>query len=241
MAGRRTRAWQPRCPEDGSTPLASTMSPTGSDPRRAAQDAALRARAVRGFSLIELVIVIALVAIVGAMSVPTILNMMTGMRVSSDARLVERELQTARLRAVATNRAMRLRFNCPAVGQYRLVEVIGTPTVPAPDDASAAAATRCGTTKYPETPAKKDWFESPTNDGPLNRLDWRVVFTATQSLEFWPDGTVHADAGGGSPWPQIPTNQTVVITLQQALGTSTQKAATQRQIQVNGVGKIALQ
>jgi len=186
-------------------------------------------------------IVVALVAIVGAMAVPSILNMLTGMRVSSEARLVERELQTARLRAVATNRAMRLRFNCPTAGQYRLVEVIGTPTVPAPDDANAAAATRCGMTKYPYPDTNKDWFESPNNDGPLNRLDWRVVFTASQSLEFWPDGTVHADAGGGSPWPQIPVNQTVSITLQQAMGTTTQKAATQRQIQVNGVGKIALQ
>jgi prepilin-type N-terminal cleavage/methylation domain-containing protein len=228
-------------PGTGVDAFAPTMSPIRPEPCRTADTAAPRPRGVRGFSLVELVIVVALIAIVSAMTVPSILNMMTGMRVSSDARLVERELQTARLRAVATNRAMRLRFNCPTAGQYRLVEVIGTPTVPAPDDDSAAAATRCGTTKYPYPDTNKDWFESPNNDGPLNRLDWRVVFTATQSLEFWPDGTVHADAGAGSPWPQIPANQSVTITLQQALGTTTEKAATERRIQVNGVGKIALQ
>ena len=198
-------------------------------------------RGVRGFSLIELIIVVAIIAIIGAMVVPTILNMMVGMRVSSEARLVERELQTARLRAVASNRAMRLRFNCPAANQYRLVEVIGTPTVPAADDANGAAATRCGMTKYPYPDSNNEWFESPNYDGPLNALDPRVVFVATETVEFWPDGTVHYDTGAGNPWPKIPANGVVTIRLQQAAGSSVAKAATERQIQVNGVGKIALQ
>lgn len=124
---------------------------------------------------------------------PTIINMAAGMRVAADARLVERELQTARLRAVAINRAMRVRFNCPAAGQSRLVEVIGTPTMPAPPDADSAAATRCGLAS-PHPDLQTDWFTAPNNDGPLNSLDRRVVFAATQTLEFWPDGTVRADA-----------------------------------------------
>jgi hypothetical protein len=52
---------------------------------------------------------------------------------------------------------------------------------------------------------------------------------------------VHADTGGGSPWAPIPDAQPVTIRLQQSAGTSTQKAATERRIQVNGVGKITLQ
>ena len=217
------------------------MPPTRLAGLRNARSLAVHSRAVRGFSLIELLIVVALVATVSAMVVPSILNMMTGMRVSAESRLVERELQTARLRAVGTNRAMRVRFNCPAVGQYRLVEVIGTPSVPAPDDANAAATTRCGLATYPYPDTNREWFQTPNNDGPVNRLDWRVTFAATQTLEFWPDGTVHADTGAGSPWAPIPDAQPVTIRLQQSQGTSTQKAATERRIQVNGVGKITLQ
>ena len=217
------------------------MPPTRPAGLRDARALTAHSRAVRGFSLIELLIVVALVAVVGAMVVPSILNMMTGMRVSAESRLVERELQTARLRAVGTNRAMRVRFNCPSVGQYRLVEVIGTPSAPAPNDANAAATTRCGLANYPYPDTNREWFETPNNDGPVNRLDWRVTFAATQTLEFWPDGTVHADTGGGSPWAPIPDAQPVTIRLQQSEGTSTQKAATERRIQVNGVGKITLQ
>jgi len=201
----------------------------------------LRVRGTRGFSLIELVVVIAVISIVAAIAVPTILGMLTNMRVNAQARLVERELQTARLRAVGTNRAIRLRFNCPGANQFRLVEVIGTPSVPAPADDDAAAATRCDLTAYPYPDANRDWFQSPNNDGPLNELDPRVEFTATQTLEFWPDGTVHANTGAGSPWPQIPSNGMVTLRLQRKDGSTAQKTASLRQIQVNGVGKIQLQ
>lgn len=196
---------------------------------------------VRGFSLIELVLVMGIMAILAAIAIPSILGMMAGMRVAADARLVERELQTARLRAVSTNRAMRVRFNCPTTGEFRLVELIGTPSVQAPHDADSAAATRCGLASYPYPDPETDWFTAPNNDGPLNRLDRRVVFVATQTLEFWPDGTVHANTGSGNPWPAIPADTPVTLRLQQAEGTSTAKAATERRIQVNGVGKITLQ
>jgi prepilin-type N-terminal cleavage/methylation domain-containing protein len=200
-----------------------------------------RARDVRGFSLIELVLVVAILAILGGIAVPTITSMMAGMRVSSAARLVERELQTARMRAVSANRAMRVRFNCPAVGQYRLVEVIGTPSVPAPADADGQAATRCNETSYPYPDSDTSWFTAPNYDGPLNRLDSNVVFVAVRTLEFWPDGTVHADTGAGNPWPAVAPNAPVTLRLQQAKGTTIAKAATERRIQVNGVGKITLQ
>lgn len=203
--------------------------------------AAAPARAVRGFSLIELMLVVALVGIVGAMAIPMITNMMAGMRVSASARLVERELQTARLRAVSTNRPLRVRFNCPGAKQFRMVELLGTPSVPAPNDADSAAATRCGLSQYPYPDTNTDWFDVPNNDGPLNAVDSNVVFVSTTTLEFRPDGTVHVNAGIGNPWPAIPSNAPVSVTLQQANGSSTAKAATKRTITVNGVGKVTLQ
>ena len=39
---------------------------------------------------------------------------------------LEREFQSARLRAVIANRSLRVRLNCPAAGYYRTVEVLGT-------------------------------------------------------------------------------------------------------------------
>jgi hypothetical protein len=184
--------------------------------------------------------VVAVVAAIAAMVVPMITSGMAGMRVRAAARLVERELQTARLRSVSTNRPMRVHFNCPSTGSFRMVELLGTPSVPAPADAASAAATRCSGTAYPYPDPNKDWFDVPNNDGPVNQLDAHVVFTAAQSLEFWPDGTVHIDTGG-APWLDIPAGSVVTIRLQQATGSSLEKAATERSIEVNGVGKIALQ
>src|SRR5687767_8048917 len=81
----------------------------------------------RGFTLPELLLVVASIAIVSAMALPAITNMLPNMRVGMSARAVERTLQMARLKAVSSNRAIRVRFNCPAAGQFRMVEVIGTP------------------------------------------------------------------------------------------------------------------
>ena len=65
---------------------------------------------------------------------------------------VERELQQARMLAVQTNQPMRMQFNCPSPGQYRVVELIGTSSVPAAGD---GAADRCALTSYP-FPADQD-------------------------------------------------------------------------------------
>jgi prepilin-type N-terminal cleavage/methylation domain-containing protein len=194
----------------------------------------------RGFSLIELMLVVAVVAIVGVIGIPAINNMLPSLRVSSSARAVERQLQTARLKSVSSNRPIRVRFNCPAADQYRMVELIGTTDVPADDD-TADAATRCSQETYPYPDVATGVFDLPNNDGPVQTLERDVVFVDIQTIEFWPDGTAHVDAGTGNPWPAIPSDDPVEITVRLTIGTSTQQAESVKTIEVNGLGRIRIQ
>src|SRR5436190_23697481 len=103
-----------------------------------------RSANVRGFTLIELVLVLAILVVISAMAIPAVLNTSRQIRLSANARQVERELQGARMKAVRSNRAIRVRFNCPGATQYRSVELLGTVQTPAADDDDSRAATRCG-------------------------------------------------------------------------------------------------
>jgi prepilin-type N-terminal cleavage/methylation domain-containing protein len=190
---------------------------------------------VRGFSLIEVLLVVALLAMVSVMAIPLVLNSTAQIRLSSNARQVERELQTARMKAVRSNRAIRVRFNCPASGQYRMVEVLGTVQTPAADDDDARAAVRCGYSTYPYPDNDPEFFAIPNNDGPIRTLQDGVGFGSdVQTVEFWPDGTAHVNAGGGSPWPVIPAEQSLKV--QDIQHSSTMVTS----IGVNGLGKITL-
>ena len=200
-----------------------------------------RARDVRGFSFPEIIIVVALVAIVGAVGVPTITNMLPSMRVGMSARAVERQLQMARLKAVSTNRTMRVRFNCPDARQYRMVELIGTPKLHAADDAEGTAATRCGYGKYPHPDPERGVFDIPNHDGPIQVLDRNVAFVAAQTIEFRPNGTAHVDLGAGTPWPQIPQDAPVRIQVKRTDGSGVAQEESLRTIEVNGLGRIRIE
>ena len=189
----------------------------------------LRTASDAGFSVTEMLAVLAVLGIVATMAVPMLRDATENMRLGQAAREVERELQTARLRAVSSNRAIRVRFNCPVVGQYRMVELLGTPSIPAAED---AAANRCQENVYPSPAADNNPITVPNHDGPLRRLPKDVAFGAIETLEFWPDGSVHADAGGGPPWPPIAPPGTAI---------SVTKGVAVKQITVNGLGKIQIQ
>jgi len=193
-----------------------------------------------GFSLPEMLVVCAVIGIVAAMALPGIRNEVDRLKLGMSTRDIQSDLQTARLKAVSSNTYMRVRFNCPAAGQFRVVERIGTPfAADAGDDLDANAAARCDATTYPfkATGSDTSRLTKPNNDGPVKYLQETVTFsttsgltsTASQVVEFWPNGSVHI--AGGPPWPQIGAPLTIVLTK----GTDT------KTITVTSLGNIQMQ
>ena len=184
----------------------------------------------RGVSLIDTLIVVGLIMVLAGIAAPPMLNMVDQYRLGMATRDVERELQFARLKAVATNNAMRVRFDCPTTGKLRVVELIGTPAAPDPNDADTYTQ-RCDEKLYPYRPTGADQsrLTRPNNDGAVRTLQPNTTFTAKQTLEFWPDGSVRVpcQAACASGPPQIGT---VTITLSRNTKT--------KNITVNGLGKI---
>ena len=115
-------------------------------------------------------------------------------------RIVHSELQQARMKSVTSNLVMRVRFNCPAAGQFRMLELLGTPSAPAPQD---TAANRCSDTMYPFPPADQNPVTLPNQDGPIRRIDPRVSFGAVQTIEFRPTGTAYSVNPDGTSGPPL--------------------------------------
>ena len=181
-----------------------------------------------GFSLIELLMVTALVGIVSVIGLPLLGNISGTIELGEAARQVERELQSARMTAVSANHPVRVMFNCPVTSQYRMVELIGTPAVPAAGDGVVG---RCSQSTYPFPAPDNNPITRPNNDGPLRYLPALVTITTSTTIEFWPDGSAHTNTGGINPWPPIASPGTNII-----LTRSTKT----KSILVNGIGKIQL-
>jgi prepilin-type N-terminal cleavage/methylation domain-containing protein len=181
-----------------------------------------------GFSLIELLMVVALVGILSVVGVPLLGQIGGSIQLGEAARQIERELQSARMTAVSANQPMRVMFNCPVAGQYRMVELIGTPSVPAAGDGVIG---RCSSVTYPFPAPDNNPISRPNNDGALKTLPDQVSITTSTTIEFWPDGTAHTNTGGTNPWPPIASTGTNIILTR---GTKT------KSILVNGIGKIQL-
>ena len=143
-----------------------------------------------GFSLVELMFVmLGLIAIAG-ISVPRFNVLIQSQRANEAARMVERELQTARLKSVSASRALRVRFDCPAAGQFRLLEVTGIAAV---DN----AGNRCDPVAYPSPGPNDALRATPALDGPVRYLPPSTTVAAPAlNFEFSPKGAVYTVSGG---------------------------------------------
>ncbi len=177
-------------------------------------------RTDRGFSLTELMLTVALIATMAGMAMPVLMDMSDSIKLNEAARIVERELQDARLKAVSSNRVLRVRTNCPATGYLRIVEVLGT--------AADTAADRCIATTYPYPPADEDIVTRPNFDGPVRKLT-NDATVGSAVIQFSPDGT-SINVVGGVP-VAITTPVTITIT----------RRGQSKAVTINGIGKVQLQ
>jgi len=176
--------------------------------------------AERGFSLIELMLVVAFAVTLLTIAVPLMTDVSDSSKLNGAAREIEREFQSARLKSVSANRLLRVRLNCPSTGMYRTVEYVASAAV---DDAT----NRCSESAYP-FPADSDIMTRPNYDGPVRVLPRGATVTSS-ILQFQPDGTAVAIVSN------VVTPITVPVTI-----TVTRKGKS-KAITVNAAGKIQLQ
>jgi Tfp pilus assembly protein FimT len=176
-----------------------------------------------GFTLVELVAVMAAALAMSAITVPRINAYLRVQRATTAARLVERELQTARLKAVTVSRSLRVRFNCPGVGQLRILELTGV-------TATDTAANRCDPVTFP-SPGPSDGLRStPSFDSPVVTLPSGASVTGTTlQFEFSPSGATYAVASNGTV-SSLDVDATLTVT----------RDGYSRTVTINELGRVRL-
>ena len=182
-----------------------------------------RAGSDAGFTLIELLIIAMLAMTISAVAAPAFNSFRDAQRARNAARLVERELQTARLKAVTSSRALRVRLNCPAVGQLRVLEVTGVA-------ATDTAGNRCDPTAFP-SPGPNDALRStPALDSPVIYLPTGATVTGTfLQFEFSPRGQVYSVSTAGAATALANDAQLTIV-----------RAGWSNTVTINAIGRVRL-
>ena len=130
----------------------------------------------RGFTLFELLIVMAMIGIISAIAIPTLSGSTARNAVWTASEQIGSQIRQARLKAISRNTRFRIRFDCPAAGQFRVLQVTG---VAATDN----AANRCTTNQ----PYDSGVFVMPANvsygdDPPLLEVNGRGVYSSDSGI-----------------------------------------------------------
>lgn len=119
--------------------------------------------------MIEVVVVAAATMMTVGLAAPSITGAIQTYQFNSDVEAVATTIRMARYKAVASNVTLRVRLNCPAVGQMRIVEVTGNAAI---DD----AADRCDEAAFPYPAPDTDPATLPNNDGPVTAMGSTITF-----------------------------------------------------------------
>jgi type II secretory pathway pseudopilin PulG len=134
----------------------------------------------RGFTLIDTLVATGLIGILAAMTVPSVASAIRMNAVTSAGQMVAATIRSARYTAISTSRMVRVRFDCPSAGAFRVVETIGT--------AADSAANRCNNAAYPFPDVNAQTL--PDVDGPVLHLPGDTSFATAQDLEIDSNGRV---------------------------------------------------
>lgn len=165
----------------------------------------------------------AVALILSGITVPAVGTFTKMSRATAAARMVERQLQMARLKAVTISRSMRVRFNCPGAGQLRLLELTGVATT---DNSSS----RCSPVTYPSPGPLDSLRSTPANDSPVIVLPPGTTVTGSAlQFEFNPTGQTYTVAANGTV-TAIDTDIVLTVT----------RTNFPKTITINGLGRVRL-
>ena len=135
-----------------------------------------------GFTVIEVTVVAAVAMLTVGLAAPSIIEAIDAAKFNNDVQLVAATVRNARYNAVASNTTLRVRFNCPAVGQMRVVEVTGNAAIDTADN-------RCDIAAYPYPDGNGS--AAPNNDGPVIQIGTSTSLpAATTGLQISTTGRV---------------------------------------------------
>ena len=144
-------------------------------------------RSSRGFTLFELLVVMALISVIAGIAIPTLAGSTARNQVWSASEVIGSQIRQARLKAISRNLSFRVRFDCPAAGQFRVLQVTG---VAATDN----AIDRCATNQPYDSGVYVLPANITTDITPTLTVNSRGVYSSTAGIPT----TINVSYGGAT-------------------------------------------